>query len=810
MPEPQTDSGALPNEPGFPEREFSEPEYDESATSRFLFGASIFLSAFLLFQVQLIMGKKLLPWFGGTAAVWAACMVFYQVLLLAGYAYAHVVAKKWDLRQQARVHFGLLALSALVVLLLTLFWKSPIIPSAEWKPEPGGVAILGIVKLLTVSIGLPFLVLSSTGPLLQSWFSAVHGRDSLSRRSPYYLYALSNAGSLLGLLSYPVLFEPYLYLRVQAYLWGYGFLFFVVCCAVCAWRVMQTTGAVAPEAELAPQAVVVEREPTRWDRALWILLPMAGSLLMLATTNLITQDISPIPLLWVLPLSVYLLSFILSFSKVSWFRRGLFHPLAFVAAVLAVVALFRSTAMPMVNSIAIFLFALFVFCMLCHGEVARLKPGPKHLTAFYLSLSVGGALGGMFVALLAPVLFKGYWEYQVALWLGAVISFIALFYDQESWFHRQQPWIAAAVITGTAAVPRLLAVTGAVEWPQQVTGMVYMGILIALALLTLWLLISGGPQFLNRPEFKWNQVAVGMTLGLLATVLVWTLKAPGGRAEYRSRNFYSSLSVLSYNQTEPAAHWVELVHGRISHGSQYQLPGKRRIATAYYTLSSGAGLALVEHPRRRRGESLRVGAIGLGAGTLAAYSKPGDYTRFYEINPEVIELARGKGGFFHYVSEARGQVEIVQGDARLSLEAELKRGEPQKFDVLLVDAFSGDSIPVHLLTTEAMEVYLKHMRDNDSMIAFHISNLAVNLEPVVAGLAQKYDMNATLVGVAEQSDTFLASDWVIMTKGNALETTAFKTSGVPMYKPDRKKRDIFIPAPYWTDEFSNLVALLKD
>jgi spermidine synthase len=794
MPEPQIASGELLNE-----------EFDESAASRFLFGASIFLSAFLLFQVQLIMGKKLLPWFGGTAAVWAACMVFYQVLLLAGYAYAHAIAKRLTLRDQAKAHLGLLALSAMLLIALTLGWKSPIIPSAEWKPQPGSVAIFGIVKLLTVSIGLPFLVLSSTGPLLQSWFSALHGVDSEKRRSPYYLYALSNAGSLLGLITYPAIFEPNFLLRVQGFMWGYGYLFFVVCCSVCTWRVMHTSDAAISMEDAAKQE---EREPTRWDRALWFLLPMAGSLLMLASTNLITQDVSPIPLLWVLPLSVYLLSFIFTFQNFRWYRRGLFHPLAFAIAAVACVALFRGTEMPIVNSVAVFLATLFVFCMLCHGEVARLKPAPKYLTAFYLSLSAGGAAGGMFVALLAPYVFKGYWEYQIALWFAAFIAFMALFYDRQSWFHRPQPWIAFAVLTGIAAVPRFVAMTGAVQWPQ-VTGPFYTAMLVVLALLTLWLLFSGGPEILRRPEFRWNQVAVGMTLGLLATVLVWTLRGPDGTVRYRVRNFYAALTVLGHHEDDPAAEYLELVHGRISHGSQYQLPGKRHIPTSYYTLSSGAGMSLIEHPRRRQGQPLRVGAIGLGAGTEAAYAKRGDYFRFYEINPAVIELARGKNDYFTYVRDAQGQVDIVKGDARLSLEAEAAHGDFQKFDVLLVDAFSGDSIPVHLLTAEAMELYLKHMRDEDSIIAFHISNLAVNLEPVVAGLAQRYNMNATMVGTTEQSETFLASDWIVMTRGKTLDSPAFKLAGMPMFKPDTRKHDIFVPAPYWTDEFSNLVSLLK-
>ncbi|PYL48683.1 MAG: ferrichrome ABC transporter permease, partial [Verrucomicrobia bacterium] len=334
---------------------------------RSIFGIAIFTSAFLLFQVQLLLGKFLLPWFGGTSAIWATCLLFFQVLLLGGYIYAHQIASAFRPSSQGKAHLAFLGITALWLVVAWYFWSSPVLPGSSWKPAPGAAPILGIVELLFISIGLPFLLLSSTGPLLQSWYA----RLDLSKQNkpPYFLYALSNAGSVLGLLSYPFFLEPTFRLKIQSWIWGGGFAVFAVSCAVCAWQVHRSRAEKAHpiEESLSPVDVTPEAPRRRW---LWFFLPMSASVVLLATTNLLTQDVAPIPLLWVLPLCVSLLSFVLTFHG-PWYTRAIFHPLFAITVALAVISLFRGAEMRITSQVVIYLSVLFAACMVCHGELAR-------------------------------------------------------------------------------------------------------------------------------------------------------------------------------------------------------------------------------------------------------------------------------------------------------------------------------------------------------------------------------------------------------------------------------------------------------
>jgi hypothetical protein len=769
--------------------------------ARLAFGLAVFASAFLLFQVQLLLGKFLLPWFGGTSGVWATCLLFFQVLLLGGYFYAHQVSISCRVSNQGKIHLTFLALTGLWIVLASYFWGSPLLPDPSWKPAPGAAPIAGILKLLFVSIGLPFLLLSSTGPLLQHWYAQLE--LGAQKKAPYFLYALSNAGSLLGLLSYPLFLEPVFRLNTQSWFWGAGFGFFALCCTACAWQ--------AHHSKLRPQNVQsiedsfasADQEATaRPQRWLWFTLPMLGSVMLLATTNLLTQDVAPVPLLWVLPLCIYLLSFVFTFHG-TWYRRGLFHPLLGITALLVILALFRGTDMRVISQIGIFLAFLFAACMVCHGELARKKPGARYLTSFYLLLSGGGAAGGIFVAIIAPSIFPTFWEYQLGLWAVATLLLVILFRDRNSWLHDSKPnlLVPVAVLTVLLAVPKYLVRARVITIPAPF-ALVYnlgLGLLIPVCV---WLAITGGPTWARHRRFRYYEITAIVSFLLLTAALCVELNTKNEFA-YRERNFYGAVAVHEDWDADRLHVAYEFMHGRTTHG--IQLAYDRKLPASYYGEGSGARFALLTNPQRAA-ESMRVGAIGLGIGTIASYGRKGDVYRFYEINPAVIDLAQGKRGYFTYLRDSPARIEIAAGDARLSLEAEVARGDLQKFDVLFVDAFSGDSIPVHLLTKEAMALYLSHLRGPDSVIVVNVTNRSIDLSPVVAGLAQRYGLKATLIRAPEQGGLFLRSDFILLTRGKSLDAPEIRQAGFPM------RQDPAYEVPenrIWTDDYSNVVRLLR-
>ena len=784
---------------------------DEGAASRFVFRAAIVLGAFLFFQLELLFGKFILPWFGGTSAVWTTCLLYYQVLLLAGYAYAHGIAR-WPLRRQGSVHLALLGASLLWVAFAYWNWHSPILPAPDWKPLPNAPPVAGILKLLFAATALPLLVLSSTAPLLQNWFHKVHGPRA-GHAGPYSLYALSNAGSLLGLITYPAAFEPLLKLGQQGMVWGVGFVFFAMFCASCALRARlggqslgyQNLGDLKLGDPASSESLAAMADPVPNSRkALWFALAACGSVLLLATTNFITQDVAPFPLLWVLPLCVYLLSFILVFHSSRWYRRWLFHPLFAVAAVAASVALFQGTDMGVFQQVAIFLLMLFAACMVCHGELVMLKPPASRLTSYYLAIAAGGAAGGIFVGIVAPLIFKGYWEYQLGLVLCAILLLLTLALDRSSWLHEARPWLMPALVATILLAVRGLGLIGLQNVPL-LSDMYTIAAATALALVTVWLGLSGGPAWMRHPRFRWNQLSLSGGLLLLGSVMVWSIALPLGNTQAAFRNFYGALVVNLESFSDHKSDYRELLHGRITHGLQFIDPARRMTPTTYYLAESGVGIALRTNPQRARG-AMNVGAVGLGVGTIAAFARPEDRYRFYEINPRVISLAEGEGGYFSFLKNAQGRMEVVPGDARLSLEAEARRGHLGAFDVLVVDAFNGDSIPVHLLTVEAMRLYLKHLHGADSVIAVHISNRNLRLEPVVAGLAEKLNLHATLVSISAKSDYQLRSDWVLVSPGrNALNATEVRAAGFPMLRLNAVART---RPPLWTDDYSNILQLI--
>ncbi len=710
---------------------------------RAAYAFSVFLSALLLFDVQFILSKHLLPWFGGAAAVWTTCMLFFQVFLLLGYLYAHLLAG-WPPSRQRNVHLLLLGLALVLLLARAAVWPSALTPGDEWKPASDAWPVARILRLLGAAVGLPYLALASTGPLLQSWYARLFPEES-----PYRLYALSNLGSLLGLVGYPLVAEPLLHVSEQASLWTIGFCFFAAATGACAWAFA--------ESRPAPLPATPDSEgdgPGPGLLALWFGLAAMPSVMLLAVTSQLCQEIAVIPLLWMLPLALYLLSFVLCFEYGRFYRREAILAVLVVAAAGGTLALYRGTNVRATGQISIFLGVLFAYALGGHGELARLKPSPRHLTTFYLVVAAGGAAGGVFAALVAPRIFPAFFELHMALLAGPVLLLLAVLRDENSWLNRGPGRLVWALRVSVVAWALALAVALGIHVEDSFRG-----------------------------------------------------------AERISRNFYGVLRVL-HRDEGTAVEMRQLKHGRIIHGLQYAHPDRRGDPTSYYGPRTGIGLALERHPRRVADEPLRVGVVGLGVGTLAAYARAGDTFRFYEINPAVIALAQGPTAVFTYLSDARGKVEVVPGDARLALEREA----PEEFDVLAVDAFSSDSIPVHLLTREALGVYLRHLRMPDGIVAFHVSNRFLDLRPVVKGLAGERGLRAALVAWSGQDgawpladpldwpSTLLStwpSDWILVTReSRLLDDPQVAGAAVTM--------NVSEPGlPVWTDGYSNLLRVIK-
>ena len=702
-----------------------------------IFIAVVFLSAFLLFQVQPVIARYILPWYGGSPGVWTTCLLFFQVGLLGGYAYAHALVT--FLRERRRWQIGIH-----LTLLGIAFALLPITPSDELKPDASGVSpVRGIVQLLAVTVGFPYLLLSASGPLLQHWFSEV-----FPGRSPFRLYAVSNLGSLLGLLTYPFLFEPLLNVPQQTMLWSMAFGVYGLLAIAAAVVFLKR----ANPAVLASREYEVAVPTAKVDVLLWIAFSACGSMLLLSLTSQMCQDVAVVPFLWILPLSLYLLTFVIAFDHERWYLRSLAIPLAAAAMGMTIWLMNRqyaSTEWPLLWQIVIYCSAIFFGCLICHGEVVRMKPHSRHLTGFYLSISLGGAIGGLFVSLFAPHLFTGFWELHVAFGLLAILTSIQLW---RSLRPLEREW---GPLKGAPAWSRLAAaILGVVLW---ISALIVMGLA------------------LRHHITESQKTALAVKRGFYGVLQVSTELA-GTDDEYRS-----------------------LYHGRISHGRQYQNPDYRHLATTYYSLESGVGAVFALLPARTKipPAPLHVGVVGLGVGTIATYAEPGDRFRLYEINPQVEELARSH---FTYLADCEGEESVILGDARISLERELAEGQKQAFDALFVDAFSGDSIPIHLLTREAFALYFEHLEPG-GVLAVHITNLHLDLADPVRNLAAEFGYKAFRVDHSPDVVDYHSyySDWILITKDEdfitALEASDFLSEW------DRE-----VPKEiYWTDDYSNLL-----
>lgn len=676
------------------------------------------LSAFLLFLVEPLLARRILPWFGGAQSVWTVCLVFYQTALLAGYLYSHV-GRRLGTRRQALLHVGVVGASALLL---------PLTVSERWKPGPGTSPAGWLLGLLTTSVGGPYLVLASTAPLVQGWFARLR-----PGRSPYWLYALSNAGSLVALLAYPAVIEPLLPVSGQSLWWSWGYAAFVVACVALSLAVARA--ARAARLDEAGGAAGETSRPQLAQVLLWLALAACGSGLLLALTNHMTMDVAAVPFLWVLPLAIYLVTYVLAFAGV--YRRATWGALLVVALAAMGVLWDVGFALPLPVQLGASAAVLFTACMVCHGELARAAPPAGQVTAFYVMVAAGGALGGIAVALVAPRLLRDLWELPGFLLLSFGLLTIVL--------HREY----GERVRRDPHAPPL----------QRVRTRVLAFVLIAAA-------------------FGFVVPSVNRSRGTLAT----------------RRNFYGVLRVQDAPEGILKNQRVLSV-GRIFHGGQFIDPARRREATAYYVRGSGPEQAIDRHPKRVAGGPLRIGVIGLGVGTMAAWAQPGDTLRYYEINPAVDDFA---SRYFSFLKDSRAATTVVLGDGRLSLEGELASARPPRYDVFAIDAFSGDAVPVHLLTREAGLLYTRVL-EPDGVIAFNVTNRHVQLERVVRGLAAELDFPAVVVRVTPAPNSGATpSAWVLLTRNRAMLEALGPGS------PASPGRPIL-----WTDDFSNLLQVLR-
>lgn len=767
-------------------------------------GLTIFISAFLLFQVQFIVGKHLLPWFGGTPGVWSTCLVFFQTLLLGGYGYAHWLTIRNNPRRQALIHTLLLVVAAIWLLAAAIIWRgTPLLAGEPLKPEPGDNPARQLILVLLASVGVPFLTLAATAPLVQHW----HAQSGNPLQRTYRLYALSNAGSLLGLLSYPFAVEVLFDLGLQAWIWAGLFAVFATACAIVAWRsARQAPPAALPlaappspvPAAAPPAAAATPPEaPTRPDTlsvVLWVLLPFTASLMLVATTNRLCQDVAVVPFLWMLPLALYLVTFIISFDHPRWYSRRQIAPAA--AATVAVLYTFAHAATTRLSTqLAVFGLFLFLFCLIAHGEVARLRPGRAHLTLFYLAIATGGALGSAAVSLLAPAVFEDFWEFHGGIVLGWLVFAVAWWRDRESPFFRGDP-LQFALLTGTA----VFFVTGLIlnrfiQWDHTAWW-------LAAAFAGNLTMIVGRPSWRRAYARRglWSQMFVGATVvaGAVGLGKVW--REARTDQIVVGRNFYGVLRLRLYQENDDTLA-LQLTHGSINHGVQLRSDDQRMEPTTYYSRGSGVGLAVQELQRAHNPGSLHLGVLGLGTGTLAAYAQPGDRVRFYEINPLVMMLSLTENPIFTFLSGSAGDITVVPGDARLALERELAVGAPQEFDLLAVDVFSSDAIPVHLLTVEACAVYRRHLRNEQSILAIHTSNRFLDLEPVVAATARRLNLHGIVVSDSGHGPAAFSSTWVLLSGDQGiLDRIADAAEEAWPLGP---------PEVLFTDRYSNLFRILE-
>ncbi len=747
----------------------------KSTFNAVLYLTTVFTGAFLLFVIEPMIAKMLLPRVGGSPSVWNTCMVFFQGALLAGYAYAHWLSGRHSAKTQVIVQLLVVCLPLIVL---------PIAVPTGWIPSPRANPVGWLLVLLAISVGLPFVVLSTCAPLMQKWYARSSGEAS---RDPYFLYSASNAGSFLALLAYPAMVEPFLGLHEQATLWSIGYAAWAVLVGVCALRLFATRRVVS---SLTIEDGSAGASPSRVQRLRWIALAAVPSSYFLGVTTFITSDIVPVPLLWIAPLAIYLLTFTIVFSRrpIISHRRMVFAlPWAMLLIVLFVLA---RPMTPAPAIVVVHLLGLFVAAMVCHGELSRTRPNARHLTQFYLLISFGGVIGGLFNALLAPLIFNRAWEYPLAIVLVCLIApSRRLFRPKRTGSIRKHPVQDMAL---TLALP---TVAGIIAW-QSLTYAPYLSDLAGAVIFLVFL----APAFLLAMAMAERPLRFSLAI---AAMLLVTIAHPGEQANTLlvRRSFFGICQV----QSTPSNRFVQFLHGRTLHGSQLEDPTTLRpiapeIPLAYYTREGPIGQVMRALPQDR---PLSVGVVGLGVGSMAAYARRGMSMTFYEIDPLVLDIAE-RSGWFTYLAGARERgavVRTVLGDARQTL----VDAPPESFDLLILDAFSGDAVPVHLLTREAVAMYLTKLKPH-GLLAVHISNRFLELQPLISSLAADagwtcYVRNDPMIDASLAMQGGVASKWTVMAKQRVdlgLIDDGRWTESLP--KPGD---------PLWTDDRSNLLSTVK-
>ena len=735
-----------------------------------LFSITLFVSATLMFWVQPMFAKMALPLLGGTPAVWNTCMVFYQSVLLAGYLYAHLAPKWLGVRRQALVHLSMLLLA---------FFTLPIGIKLGSTPPIAANPILWLLLLLLVSIGFPFFVISTSAPLLQRWFAATGHPEA---GDPYFLYAASNLGSMLALLSYPILFEPFLRLQAQSMAWTWGYVLLALLIAGCAFVLYR-----APNSSAKPTAPkgkgIPADQPAASDfarvtvlqRTWWVALSFVPSSLLLGFTSYVTSDIASVPLLWIIPLSLYLLTFVLVFARRPLVPHRLMVQLE-LFLIVPIVMLFYFDVGKLWWIFGLHLAAFFVIAMVCHGELAASRPPAFYLTEFYLWMAVGGVLGGLFNALVAPQLFSSITEYPLVLVLACFLRPQA---DRTA--DRFTQWldllIPLGIFLGFAGLSRLYN-TG----PSQFSFPAKVVLICLMAMLFL--------RFSSRPlRFC---LAVGALL--LAGGLFHPDKAKV--VLHQERSFFGVIRVFQ----DTGGKYHTLYHGATLHGAQCMEAARRREPLTYYRRNGPLGQVFTTFSGPNAKKTIAV--VGLGTGTIASYGQAGQHLTFYEIDPVIERIARDLR-YFTYLSDCPAQVQVILGDARLSL----KTAPDASYEMIILDAFSSDAIPIHLVTREALSLYLAKLKP-DGILVFHISNRFLELAPVMGNLARDAGLVCLLnrqlgVSIKDQKNKLMGCEWVVMARKQEDLGDLVQDRGWVALKGQKE------PHP-WTDDYSDIIRYLKD
>ena len=758
-----------------------------------LYATTLFVGAALLFLVQPLVGKLLLPLVGGTPGVWNTCMVFFQIVLLAGYLYAHRTTGKFGVRRQAVFH--LLALGAVILSFKAALAAigSPVAVLPAMLPDDQDSSFLMVARLglvVFVAVGVPFFVLSTTSPLLQRWFAST---GHPAAKDPYFLYAASNAGSLLGLLAYPLAIEPRLTLQEQQWVFAGGVFGYVALVVACALTIIRK-----PAAEEKP-AESLGPKPNRSCVVRWVLLAALPSSLLLGVTTHVSTDLAPVPLLWVVPLALYLLSFILVFAR--W-PDGVHRVVGRITPMLllfVVLSLLTNAAEPLAVVGLLHMLAFFGVCLVCHGELAKDRPPPEHLTAFYFWMSLGGVLGGLFNALIAPLLFSavGMVEYPLALVLAAAVR--PRGDDPETKLRAAD--VGLVLVLLGLSVGLVLGVQHFVTMPAEPDAP------DALAKR----LLRGGLMFGIPGAAAFALVRKPSRYALaLGAILVAGAFDTGqfGETLHKERNFFGVVRVTRDGK------FVKLIHGTTLHGQQRaDEPGPPRPMTYYHRTGPVGALFAALPPGRVK----RVGVVGLGTGAVGAYARPGQHWTFYEIDPAVVRIA-GDTNYFRFLAECRktceaggGRCDVVLGDAR----RHLTRADDGCYDLVILDGFCSDAIPVHLLTREALALYVSKLAPG-GVVMLHVSNNHLDLPPLIRRLADDHDPKLAVrychdvARDAEREDGKSDSQWMLLARSEAdLAPMLDRSSAFFRRSLVQWERVEWKPGPIWRDDFANLLRVWK-